>query len=162
MSSWIIERKEYIKCAGFIAGLQDAKGKYSRSKLYLWNYKENHLFTKEEIKKEFLKVFACNVKSVCDQYGDYEEMNLLKQPESEAEKILFYKYHLIGSEWAFDKEKLGTAILKFSFFISCFEYQTEDEDEKKKGMAWLERCLSKMVELLRDLEDIGEWGEFNL
>ena len=162
MSSWVIDRKEYIKCAGFIAGLQKTESRLDKSILWLWNYKEMRLYTAEEIKNEFLKVFACNVKSVCDQYNGWREMQLLKEPESKEEKDLFKKYIAKGRELAYDKEKLLQAILKFSIFISCFDYQTEDREENEKGMAWLERCLFRVTGVLEKLEDNREWGEFNL
>ena len=52
MSSIIIDKKEYLKAAGFVAGMNTEKG------LHLWNGKTLSLYSIEEIKDEFLLVWA--------------------------------------------------------------------------------------------------------
>lgn len=147
MSSYIIDKKEYLKIAGFVSGL-------SKSPLHgLYTGKLNH-----ELKQEFLTVWARNVQSVCNQYRDWRDMKLLTLEETEEEKQAFAKYEKIGEYAIYDNGLLEEFVLQFAQFISCFRYQTEDDEEREKGSACLNWYLFKMVDLLSEIKKCDKRG----
>ena len=157
MSSYVISKQEYVKIAGFIAGLQAAE-KYGESALYWWNHKENRLHNDKSIKALILTAYDCNVISVMKQYNedqsefDENEYNELFQEYKQKSYSLYSRCQF-------------TTLKKYYYsliaFISCFNYQTEDEMLNNKGMMILQTALYKVSKLIFQSECNGFWGTFS-
>ena len=89
-------------------------------------------------------------------------MNLLTESETSDERSIFVKYYHLGKTAIYDNGLLNEMIMQFARFISCFEYQTEDHEERERGGEWLKLCLYKMVDRLSDLKGCDHWGDFEL
>lgn len=152
MSSYVIDKKEYIRCAGYIAGLQEAKNRFNESALYLYNHEAGRLYSKQDIILELFNLLKANTLSVYVQYNDYREAKNLYDflEPTEEEKALFNEYAVRGKKAAFDPETLLGIILYVSDFIDCFNYQTS-YDLGKGGLMFLRYCLSRIVSRYRDL-----------
>lgn len=152
MSSYVIDKKEYIRCAGYIAGLQEAKNRFNESTLYLYNHEAGRLYSRQDIVFEIFNLLKANTLSVCVQYNDYREAkNLYNFLEpTEEEKKLFNEYIAKGKKAAFDPEALLGIILYVSDFIDCFNYQTS-YDLSKGGLVFLRYCLARITSSYRDL-----------
>lgn len=158
MSSYVIDKKTYIKAAGFIAGLQSiVRGHISI--LYWYNLKEGHLYTDDEIIKEFSRIYENNAISVQLQYHDDE-------PESDSnmymDSFIEYKqrakriYNEGGSE-------LQKALYRFNDFISGVSYQIEDRQLNDESMMVLNTLLHKITDICRELRGYDScWTHFNL
>ena len=154
MSSYVIDKKEYIKCAGYIAGLQEAKNRFNESSLYLYNNAVGRLYSKQDIIYELFYLLKANTLSVCVQYNDYQEAKNLYDflEPTEEEKALFNEYIAKGKKAAFNPEALLDIILYISDFIDCFHYQTSS-DLSKDGLIFLRYCLSRIASRYRDLNE---------
>ena len=63
MSSFIIEKREYVKCAGLLFGYEEAK-------------RDNHRWYLDHLYDWFVRCYELNVASVNEQYGDNAELDV--------------------------------------------------------------------------------------
>lgn len=157
MSSFIIDKVEYVKAAGLMYGIESAK-------------RDTHRWFLENVRKEFEHVYALNVASVNEQYGDGE------MPETEQYDDVFESYRKKGAliqregyasdngiifhkvENVMDKKKFRLSM--FSFFKSVL-YQIENEAAHRAVAELFFNCLSRLYESeLRSVD--GWWGEVEL
>lgn len=151
MSSFIIDRKEYIKAAGLMCGFEEAK-------------RHSHKWFIDNVRQEFEHAYALNVISVNEQYGDNEV------PDENRYDDVFEAYRkmgtLIGNDgYASDNgiiyEKVQDVIDKatfrlqiFSFFNSVL-YQIENDAAYRTVAALFYTCLDKLYE--SDLRGVDSW-----
>lgn len=164
MSSFVINKKEYMKVAGFIAGLQaEQRGS---SWLYWYNLKEGHLYTDKEIIRVFYQLYMWNAISVMEQYEDTQMAENTDEINGEFDE---YKKHAKRIVDMGNWNDLQKAMYKLANFASCYNYQTENEVFAKKGMTVLNEVLQKIATRLSDImgdiygrEKYTAWGDFNL
>ena len=156
MSSYVIDKTEFIKIAGFIAGLQDAK-KYGESVLYLWNTETHSLYTDKEIYNLLSDVYICNALSVALQYEEAAAIDpaLYMDVFEQYKKTSCRLYSL--SHFT----ELKKYYYSFISFIRCFNYQTEDKALNEKGMNILKTLLFKMSCCIFESDIKGFWGCFS-
>lgn len=164
MSSFVIDKKEFMKVAGFVAGLQAEH----RGSSWLWwyNTQNNHLYTDEEIKAVFNQVYMNNAISVMRQYKDTQMASGTEVVDEE-----FSKYKKLARHWVDYGEvaKIEKAMYKLASFASSFHYQTEDEDLCEEGMKIFNEVIYKITAKIGDMKAdyYGRdkyicWGEYNL
>ena len=157
MSSFIIGKREYVKAAGLMCGIEEAK-------------RDSDTWFLENVRKEFEHCYALNVLSVNEQYNDNCKLETEKYDE------VFESYRkmgaLIGREGyssdndiiyekvadVMDKRTFRTAMWKF---FNSVLYQIEDEACYRVVAGWFYICLKKLYE--SEVEAVeGWWGEIEL
>lgn len=147
MSSFIIDKVEYIKAAGLMYGIEDAKV-------------HKHDYFLSHVRYYFCNCYALNVKSVNLQYGDNnavddrEYMDVFEEYKAKGRRIA-------NCEGCGDVKNLGALRKRLTKFFECVLYQIEDEDcaEYASWLAFM--CIGKLCET--EIEDIkGWWGEIEL
>lgn len=157
MSSFIIDKVEYVKAAGLMYGIESAK-------------RDTHRWFLENVRKEFEHVYALNVASVNEQYEDN------RVPDENSYDDVFEAYCkkgvLIGNDGyasgngiIFSKvegvmTKHDLRIRLWHFFRSVL-YQIENDAAHRMAAAWFFTCIGKLYE--SDLRSVdGWWGEVEL
>ena len=147
MSSFIIKKVEYIKAAGLMYGIEDAKVR-------------KHKYFLQHVRYYFCNCYALNVKSVNLQYGDNvavddnEYMDVFEEYKAKGRKIA-------DCEGCGDVKNLGELRKRLTIFFQSVLYQIEDEDcaEYVSWVAFM--CIKKLCET--EIEDIeGWWGEIEI
>ena len=157
MSSFIIDKVEYVKAAGLMYGIESAK-------------RDTHRWFLDNVRKEFEHVYALNVISVNEQY----EENYAPEEESYDEVFEAYrkKGELIGNDGYASKDgiiyeqvegvmtKRDLRIRLWHFFQSVL-YQIENKAAHRMAAAWFFTCVSKLY--ASELHAVGGWwGEVEL
>ena len=70
MSSFVIDKQEYIKAGGFFAGLAEQLNYYREPVIYWWDSTKGDLLDAEDYYKAFASLYEMNARSVMLQYGD--------------------------------------------------------------------------------------------
>jgi len=155
MSSFIVDKREFIKAAGLMCGYESAK-------------RDSHKWFVDNCRKEFEHCYALNVVSVNEQYGDNE------LPEEDSFDDVFEAYRKEGA--LIYTEGYGSGIIAtkvkdvmdkrafrrsmWNFFNSVL-YQIENKACQRSVSAWFYTCLNKLyVDETRSVE--GWWGEIEL
>ena len=145
MSSFIIDRKEYVKAAGLMYGIEESK-------------RDSHRYFLERCRNEFHHAYLLNVVSVNAQYGDNAA------PDEGAYDELFERYRKLGCKiygdtfLPFGLQQLRPRLM--NFFQSVL-YQIEDETCHRTVAAWFYTCTVKLYE--REIRSVeGWWGDVEL
>ena len=145
MSSYVIDKKEYMKAAGIMYGIESAK-------------RDAHKYFIDTIRARFNDVYKWNVQSVAAQYGEDEVYDANEYDD------VFEKYKTIGRKakrGSFDVFPFSELrVCMWSFFRSAL-YQIEDENLSAKASEVFLSCLSKLYE--NDIHAVeGWWGEIEI
>ena len=133
MSSFIINKVEYIKAAGLMYGIEDAKV-------------HKHDYFLKHIRYYFCNCYALNVKSVNLQYGhniavdDGEYMDVFEEYKAKGRRIA-------NCDGCGDVKNLGALRKRLTKFFECVLYQIEDEDcaEYASWLAFM--CIMSKFEI---------------
>ena len=143
MSSFVVDKSEFVKAAGLMYGIERAK-------------RDSHLYFLENVRKEFVKAYELNVASVNEQYHDD------CMPDGASYDTLFEEYKKKGED-VYNSTIFGRDDLRkvrnglFTFFRSVL-YQIENEEMSKEVSSFFFDCLSKLYE--REYRSVdGWWGE---
>ena len=159
MSSFTISKQEYIKCAGYVAGIA-AGCSIGTREFWLYDYKAGKNTDKELFHKRFTQVFQMNAASVKDQYhGD--EVGAASE-DSNDYMADFNKYYKKG--YTLHMESQDTKIRAIEsirqFFHSAL-YQTEDEKYNFMMTHWFFRIEDELFEcLIGRSYECDNWGTF--
>lgn len=164
MSSFVIGKKEYIKAAGFVAGIMAEKNHYREPVIYLWDYKEGQLFTDERIQQRFAQLYRDNATSVQLQYSDATCEKDDDRYEAEFQAMKKATHKIYTQALCGDPAALKQAIQNFHMFSRSVAYQIEDEKLNHRSAAFLNRINSALLGMLMDLDHIGSdsWATFDL
>lgn len=152
MSSFVITKAEYIKAAGTLSGIVDAKD------VFLFDYRAGKKSGPQEIYDTFVKFYEMNTESVQEQYGDPE-----RETDSRSYKQEFNFFLNYGKMSAIHPEKIKKVIMSLRQFFSSAEYQTEREDYNLEMREYFNRVLVALMPYLCYIprEDLmGCWGSF--
>jgi len=159
MSSFTISKKEYVKVAGYVAGI--ANGCSSGvHEFWLWDSKEHKNTDKDLFYKRFVQCYEMNAESVKKQYKG-AEVGASSNDQNEY-KTEFNKYYKKGQALVMeDTNTINQAVSEINNFFHSSLYQTEDEKYNFMMTHWYNSILDQLVErlLLRSYES-ESWGEF--
>lgn len=147
MSSFIVDKVEFIKAAGLMYGIEDAK-------------LHKHEYFLQHVRYYFVNAYKANVKSVNLQYGD----NVAEDKNEYSDVFELYKikggqiYNGNGNEGIKNIEQLRPKLVHF--FRSVL-YQIEDSDLNEYASWLFFMCACKLYEnTLRNVE--GWLGEVEI
>lgn len=149
MSSFVINKIEFVKAAGLMYGIEESKPHSFRYFL-------------ENVRKDFTQVFEFNALSVAEQYGDDEPYKDELTYDS-----TFEEYRKKGAKiWEADgfgnvpmnRKELRNALTKF--FHSVL-YQIENREMNTWTASFFWECVSRMNDA-EVMNTDGWWGEIEV
>lgn len=153
MSSFVIGKEEYTKCAGFLAAIVEKPNYYREPTLRLWNKKETRLYTAEDVLHDFQRLYEINANAVALQYG-----NNAKDQDGTTYEDTFTSCkddgkRLLSGGTAKDQLK---AIFEAIHFFRSIQYQIEDEDNTRQALMILNKYYRGLYDLVQTLSGIHE------
>lgn len=141
MSSYVINKNEYVKAAGIMYGVE----KSSRFP---------HTYFLDVVRKKFNELYILNEKSVSIQYKE-------ESCPDECEYIdIFWEYAEKSKQMLIDNRKELT--FNMMIFFNSILYQIEDEEMHMKASDFLYMCIRKLLEFDEDYKKISDgdawWG----
>lgn len=172
MSSFIINREEYIKVAGFLSALNDKDSYYGHeSGMYLGIYDKKgnwRLMSDDDFIRELVSIYNANVISVERQYDDARTITAVddySNPLTYKEQLLFDKTKLrTQNAINRDRDLIKRSWFNLNKFISSIYYQVEDREMIEYIQPKLNEYLrrSSHVAFWSEYESNDTWGDFNL
>lgn len=149
MSSFILDKKEFIKAAGIMCGIEESK-------------RDKNKYFIENVKRRFEECYELNVDSVNEQYRDHNAYDNCAYEKTFDEYRAKGK-HLYNNTLEVDGVKVGLRWLRprmLKFFL-CVLYQIENEECADIVGHFFFECMSNLAEC--SCSDIdGWWGEVEL
>lgn len=160
MSSYTIAKKEYVKVAGYIAGIAEAVSR-GMSQFWIYDFREGQNTTKEIFYKRFCECYQMNAASVKEQYhGD--EVGAPSNDQHEYKRD-FEDYYKKGKAVIYNgtTEDQKKAVAEIQRFLGSSLYQTENEKYNFMMTHWYFQIIEQLTEkvLLRGVEP-ESWGDF--
>ena len=146
MSSFIVDKKEYIKAAGLVCGVASCS-KYGGSPKFCAN-----------VKKWFERIYKLNVYSWCEQYDED-----VAEDTCDYESV-FNDYKELGRRIYMGLEsKMSLDTLRYSLikFFGSITYQIENEDANMEAASYLYACVEMLYQDKTDDID-GFWGSIDI
>ena len=167
MSSFVIDKQEYIKAGGFFAGLAEQLNYYREPVIYWWDSAKGGLLDAEDYYKAFASLYEMNARSVMLQYGD----SRMQSDDADYRKdfehyrsIAAQLYHTayMGSVQGYTE--LQDAIFDFLHFCNSASYQIEDKAIAKKANRFFYKAQHFLLELVMECNYYKSdcWGSFDL
>ena len=164
MSSFVISKDEYIKAAGFFAGLAASQNYYHEPLVYWWSNSTKSILAPEDYYKAFSRMYEMNAKSVALQYGDKK----ISEDGNEY-KAEFSKYMKIAGN-LYTKARLGniaplkSAIYDFHDFCRSVNYQIEDPKLSAEVNKFMNKAQMFLLGVLSQVEhhECECWGNFDI
>lgn len=157
MSSFIINKEEYIKVAGLLAGIKAIKGE----KFFLYDYQRE---TQVREDKDFLILFndffQMNCISFYEQYSPRHE-DLKPYTDDNDYIASFNEYKAIGKKMALYPAKLGDLVMEIRNFFHSALYQTENEAYHNKMMFVFNQIIDALLPCTTTYHP-ETWGELDL
>lgn len=145
MSSFVINKSEYVKAAGLMYGIEASK-------------KSPHRYFLENVRKNFVKCYELNVDSVNEQYGDESGKDCSDYDYE------FTQYCKIGERircGVYDRMTFQELRINLMQFFRSVLYQIENEEMSQFVSAFFFECTSKLFgSELYEVE--GWWGNIEL
>lgn len=169
MSSFVISKKEYVKAAGFIAGLASQKNFYREPLVYWYSFKKKRILTPDDYYDMFVSMYRANAKSVQLQYNDKEPENDPEDYKDEFQTMITATHEMFvactikGDHKA--KQQFINSIFEFHGFSRSVNYQIEDEELNKRCNHLLDKCQTFLVDILQNTinhYEFDSWATFNL
>lgn len=145
MSSFVINKREYVKAAGLMYGIEASKN-------------HPHKYFLDNVRRAFDLCYELNVDSVNKQYGDENGKDASSYDD------LFAKYCKIGNLVGcgiYDGMTFEELRINLMKFIRSVSYQIEDDEMNRSVCAFFFECTSKLFgSELYAVE--GWWGDVEL
>lgn len=159
MSSFTISKKEYVKVAGYIAGIANSYNRGCRD-FWVYDHKEHKNTDTALYYKRFVQCYEMNAESVKEQYhGDEVGASSNDTNEYKAE---FNAYYQKGSALiCASSEDRRHAVAEIRNFLHSSLYQTENEKYNFMMTHWYGLIIDQLTEkILLGSYEAESWGEF--
>ena len=151
MSSFVIDKKQYMKAAGYIAGVA------KELKLWIYNFGANRNMIPEDYKKFFAACYKMNALSVAIQYNDPE-------PEKDINTYddIFNEYMEYGKRDAITLDHLKENIIELHSFFNSALYQVETPEYFNKMSRFFHLIESQLLPHMLPGYKSDSWSEFKI
>ena len=167
MSSFIINKESYARCAGVLAAIGSQKDYYGEKLFYKYDAKKGDIYGIEDFKNEIMSLYELSAKSVALQYNEAEWSD--PKDYSAAFEDYFIKAikvykraYVNGSQQ--DKAEFNRLCYYVNDFFSSVGYQIEDLNCCRKAfniMNWYSRALLRVMKKINEDQDSMCWGSFD-
>lgn len=166
MSSFAISKREYIKAAGYFAGLADQENYYYKESAIFWyNSKKGGLMDAEDYYKAFCSLYEMNGRSVMLQY---HHSSAESDPEEYRQDFTEYRRKAAdlykNAVTVAGYTELRDSIFEFLNFCNSVAYQIEDSGLSRQAKRFMYTCQHYLLKVLCDVSCYHPdcWGDFNL
>lgn len=161
MSSFTIDKKEYVKAAGYVSGIAKACS-YGCHEFWLYDHKAHKNTDKDLFYKRFVQCYEMNADSVKKQYRG-QEVGAPSNDQNEYKREFEQYFNKGKAIMCQCKEKQFQAIKNIQMFFSSSLYQTEDEKYNFMMTHWYNQILEQLTQMiLLSGYDSECWGRFDL
>lgn len=168
MSCYVIEKSDYERFAGCIAGIGIQKDYYRENVFYrvAFDGKGYHYWDADDFRKDILKLYDLNVKSVSKSWREKLDSDT-NNYNNEFEEGLETATKLYKDAYCFNTKHLEfkKLIYKMIDFISSIYYQLDDDECRKEAESIIQYYEHNLLKLLKKM-DLGYenlcWGDFEL
>lgn len=165
MSSFVISKREYIKAAGYFAGLADQTDYYTVPVVNWYNSKKGGFMEAEDYYKAFCSLYEMNGRSVMLQYS---LSSTVSDPDEYRED--FDEYRCKAADlYKYSDTVAGYAdfldsIFDFLNFCDSIAYQIEDRGLSRQAKRFMYTCQHYLLKMLSKVSHYHSdcWGDFNL
>ncbi len=158
MSSFIIDKNEYVKVGAFIGAFTEIRNRGDLL-IYLYNQEKSRLYTANDVIEEMVSIYKMNVDSVNEQYGEHTEYD-----DEEIERMLVAKYMSYAKKILYDEKKLENAIANVHQFFRSVNYQIENEELNARAKEIMQKFECALWGVLIEIKGIPveTWGSFDI
>ena len=158
MSSFIIDKNEYVKVGAFIGAFTEMRYRGDLL-IYLYNEKTNKLYTANDVINEMISIYEMNVDSVNEQYGDHTEYDT-----EEIDRMVVAKYMGYAKKILYDENKLEIAIANVHKFFRSVNYQIENEELNARAKEIMQKYECALLDVFMEIKGIptDSWGSFDI
>lgn len=158
MSSFIIDKQEYIKVGAFIGAFTEIRYRGDLL-IYIYNEKANNLYNANDVINEMINIYKLNVDSVNKQYGDRTEYD-----NEEIDQMAVTKYMSYAKKILYDAKKLESAIANVHKFFRSVNYQIEDKTMNNEAKETMQKFELALWNVLIEIKGIptDSWGNFDI
>lgn len=158
MSSYTIDKKEYIKAAGIVAGIaQESDRGHSRDKFWLYDYETQRNSTPEDFYRRFSECFTMNALSVQEQYQDEDPWTDGNEYRAEFSVAISAGKKLYNH----GGDDLKNAVMELRQFFHSAIYQTEKYAYMFKMQMYFHEIMDQLTPLLWGYEP-ESWGNLTI
>lgn len=149
MSSFIVDKKEYVKAAGLMYGIEESR-------------RDNNRYFLDVCRKEFEHCYLLNVISVNQQYDDHVVPDENRyDAEFEAMRKLARRICESVTVGAPSPLTLPKLRLRLQHFFGSVLYQIDDEACSRAVSAWFYTCINNLY--YSDIRAVdGWWGSVDI
>ena len=162
MSSFVINKKSYVRACGILAGLAELKeSRFNEPVLRLWNYKLNRPYNAEDFKQSAAWLYHLNAVSVQKQYHDDQAAH---DPESYNADFAEYMAKAKKAYHDPDAAKLERIVNELHHFFRSVLYQVEDAECERALKGFCYRLFFELqgVTAKKSGFDPESWGDFEI
>lgn len=158
MSSFVINKEEYIKAAGIIAVIAE---QYAHSttthRIWIYDYVTDRNMIAEDYYRCFVECYEMNALSVQEQYGD-------DTPETDDCNYMqtFNEYRTKVKQITSNRTEMQNIILKLQGFFTCAEYQTENKAYYWKMVSFFNRVINALLPFMVSAHSQNGWSKLEL
>ena len=158
MSSFIINKNEYVKVGAFIGAFTEMRNRGDLL-IYLYNQEKNRLYTADDVINEMVSIYEMNVDSVNEQYGDHTEYD-----DEEIDRMVVAKYMGYAKKILHDEKELENAIANIHQFFRSVNYQIENEKLNAQAKEIMQKYECALLGVLIEAKGIptDSWGSFDI
>lgn len=156
MSSFTIDKKDYMKCAGLVAGMA------KELNIWLYDYETRRNSNEDDYKRRFTECYEMNALSVNEQYRG-EDVGA-KSGDTKSYDKEFKTYYKIGQQIVWTRENIQKTVMEIEIFLSSSIYQTEKEPYMFKMQMFYDRLLVELFKATSNIsnDDLKSWGSFEI
>ena len=158
MSSFIIDKNEYVKVGAFIGAFTEMRYRGDLL-IYLYNEQTNKLYTANDVINEMVNIYQLNVASVNEQYGEDNEYD-----DEKLDRMLVAKYMGYAKKILYDENKLEIAIANVHKFFRSVNYQIENEELNARAKEIMQKYECALLDVFMEIKGIptDSWGSFDI
>lgn len=154
MSSYVINKAEYIKAAGLLAGIAEASAGRTHE-FWIYDFAKHRNMISEDYYRVFEDCYEKNDISVMEQYGDKE-----READPNDYKSEFEAYKRKGV-YLWTSNKVYTIIPALNQFFQSALYQTEKEAYSWAMELLFGRIIRELISFTNASSELGCWGDLD-
>ena len=170
MSSFVVDKREYTKAAGFLAAVTETKNYYQKPVMYLWNKSQHRPYTADDVLQDFARLYTINAAAVAAQYGDAEpeadpadHRDVFAAAKARGADLMRKGYTLGQQQATYD---LRRAVYGCIMFFRSAMYQIEGDEYERRALRILNKYFRGLYAVLQKLDglvedDFRSWGSFD-
>ena len=158
MSSYLINKDDYVRVAGVIAGIGTSKNWYKENYIYRYNHEEKRVYEALDFYHDIMKLYELN----------YLDMGYKTMPDENAYQIEYSKAFKYGKEIVeFKRSELTNLIRNIHKFFQSVNYQIDNRELNKQANEIMNSYLVALYNIKNNFEtnydsNIEYWGEFKI